>query len=206
MIFGASPRTLFLRIVAILVAVTIHEYAHAWMADRLGDPTPRLRGRLSLNPIVHLDILGSLLLLLAGFGWAKPVEVNPRHFANWRQSLMLVAAAGPLANITLAFALGLVFQLGVVDTGAWIGRLAFVTIYINIVLAVFNLIPIPPLDGSKILSGVLPPAQALRYDRLAPYGPLILLALILLPGSVVGQILGGPVSWLLVQAVGRGAF
>src|SRR5512134_1764035 len=89
------------RIVALLVAVTIHEFAHAWTADRLGDPTPRMRGRLSLNPIVHLDLLGSLLLVIAGFGWAKPVEVNPRNFQNWRMGMLVTAGAGPLANILL---------------------------------------------------------------------------------------------------------
>lgn len=206
MIFGADSRTIPLRIIAILIAVTVHEYAHAWMADRLGDPTPRMRGRLSLNPLVHLDIMGTLLLLIAGFGWAKPVEVNPRYFTDWRRGMLIVAAAGPLSNVTLAFLIGLLFQFGLVDPSMWVGRLALFTIYLNLVLAIFNLLPVPPLDGSKILSGILPPAQAVVYDRLAPYGPLVLLALILLPGSVFGSLLGPPVSWLLALAVGSGGF
>lgn len=186
----------------ILIALTIHEYAHAWMADRLGDPTPRLRGRLSLNPIVHLDFLGTLLLLIARFGWAKPVEVNPRNFANWRQGMMLVAVAGPLANITLAFVIGLVFRLQLLDHRTLLGLVADVAIYFNVVLAVFNLIPVPPLDGSRIVSNLLPAAQALAYDRLAAFGPLLLLLLIMLPGSYLGTILGPPVHWLIRQATG----
>jgi len=205
MLFG-NPRTLLLRIIAILIAVTFHEFAHAWMADRLGDPTPRLRGRLSLNPIVHLDLLGSLLLLVAGFGWAKPVEVNPRNFTNWRKGMMLVAVAGPLANVTLAFLIGLLFQLHLVDGATLLGQVALVAVYFNVVLAVFNLIPVPPLDGSRILSGLLPPAQALAYDRLAPYGPFVLLVLIMLPGSVFGTLMGPPVNWLIAQALGGGRF
>ncbi len=190
---GLELPTLVLRLVALLIAATVHEFAHAWMADRLGDPTPRLRGRLSLNPLVHLDLIGSLLLLLVGFGWAKPVEVNPRNFAHWRQGMMLVAAAGPLANVTLLFLLGLVVQGGVVADGL-LGRLVFTIMVINAVLAVFNLLPIPPLDGSRILAGLLPPRQALAYDRLQPYGPLVLLAVLVLPGNLVGACSGRPRS------------
>lgn len=205
MLFG-NLQTLPYRIVAILIAVTFHEYAHAWMADRLGDPTPRLRGRLSLNPIVHLDLLGSLLLLVAGFGWAKPVQVNPRYFTNWRKGMMIVAVAGPLANITLAFLIGLLFQFALVDRSVLLGRVALTAIYFNAVLAIFNLIPVPPLDGSRILSGLLPPAQALAYDRLAQYGPLLLLVLIMLPGNFLSSIIGPPILWLVGQAAGTGGF
>lgn len=200
----ANPETLLYRLVALLVAATVHEFAHAWMADRLGDSTPRLQGRLSLNPIVHLDPLGSILLLVAGFGWAKPVQVNPLNFVNWRKGMMLVAAAGPLANVTLMFLLGLVFQFEMIEGFSVAGRLLLTTIFINGVLAVFNLIPIPPLDGSRILAGLLPPAQATVYDRLQQYGPILLLVLILLPGSVIGSIIGPAVSWLATQAIGVG--
>jgi Zn-dependent protease len=203
--FRFSPLELVVSTVAILIAVTIHEYAHAWMADRLGDPTPRLRGRLSLNPLVHLDLLGALLFLVAGFGWAKPIEVNPRYFANWRRGMMLVAIAGPLSNVTLAFAVGLLLRAGLLSGWTLLGQFAFVLITINVVLAVFNLLPIPPLDGSRVVSGLLPPTQAVAYDRLAPYGPLVLLALILLPGNVLGYVLGPSITWLRGQALGAGS-
>lgn len=203
---GLAPQTLVFRLVALLVAATVHEFAHAWMADRLGDPTPRLRGRLSLNPLVHLDLLGSLLLLLVGFGWAKPVEVNPRYFPRWRQGMMLVAAAGPLANVTLLFLLGLLAQSGPVVGDTLLGRLVVTTMVINAVLAVFNLIPVPPLDGSKILAGLLPSQQALAFDRLQPYGPLVLLALIVLPGNLVGRLIWPPTQWLVRLALGGGGF
>lgn len=203
MIFG-DPQSLLYRVVAVLVAITVHEYAHAAIADRLGDPTPRLRGRLSLNPIVHLDLLGTLLLLIAGFGWARPVEVNPRYFTNGRRDMMLVAVAGPLANVTVVFLVGLLLQTDVLSGAGPLLRLASAVIFINAVLAVFNLIPIPPLDGSRILSGLLPARQALAYDHLAPYGPLLLLLLILLPGDLLGQVLRPAVFWLASRAVGGG--
>ncbi len=201
---GGDPGTLLWRVLAILVAVTVHEFAHAWTADRLGDPTPRVRGRLSLNPVVHLDPIGSLLLLLAGFGWARPVEVNPRYFPDPRRGMLVVAAAGPVANVASALALGLAYQLGLVAPGTWLAGLVLTVILINAVLAIFNLLPIHPLDGSKILLGLLPPAQAQSYDRLASFGPLLLLALVLLPGRIIGLLLDQPVRWLVGVALGAG--
>lgn len=202
---GFSLEALLISVPAILIAVTVHEFAHALIADRLGDSTARMLGRLSLNPIVHLDLLGTVLFVVAGFGWAKPVPVNPRNFTNWRQGMMLVAAAGPLANVTLMFILGLMFQLGLVDPFSLPGLIVRATIRINAVLAVFNLLPVPPLDGSKILAGLLPPAQAIAYDRLAAYGPvLLLLVLVLAPGLISGLVLP-PVHWLEMQAIGAGS-
>lgn len=199
---GFNLETLLITVPAILVAVTVHEFAHALIADRLGDSTARLLGRLSLNPIVHLDLLGTILFIVAGFGWAKPVPVNPRNFANWRQGMMLVAAAGPLANVTLVFILGLLFQLGLIDQSTLLARMVYATIQINAILAIFNLLPIPPLDGSKILSGLLPPAQAIAYDRVAAYGPVLLLLLLILVPSVISGLVLPPVNWLITQAVG----
>ncbi|MGQ0549259.1 MAG: site-2 protease family protein [Armatimonadota bacterium] len=202
---GFSLEALLISVPAILIAVTVHEFAHALIADRLGDSTARTLGRLSLNPIVHLDLLGTVLFVVAGFGWAKPVPVNPRNFTNWRQGMMLVAAAGPLANITLMFILGLVFQLGLIERRTVPGLIVLTTIHINAILAIFNLLPIPPLDGSKILAGLLPPAQAIAYDRLAAYGPvLLLLLLVLAPGLISGLVLP-PVNWLVTQAIGAGS-
>jgi Zn-dependent protease len=201
MIFG-DPRSLLYRVVAILVAVTVHEFAHAWSADRLGDPTPRMRGRLSLNPIVHLDLMGTLLLLVAGFGWAKPVEVNPRYFSDWRRGMLVVAAAGPISNVVVMFVIGFMVQLGVVELGSPLGRLVLSLLFINGVLAVFNLLPVPPLDGSKILSSLLPPRQAMAYDRLAAYGPIVLLVVILLPGDLLGHVMRPAITWLIARATG----
>lgn len=203
MILG-DPRTLAYRIVAILIAVTVHEFAHAWTAYRLGDPTPRMRGRLSLNPLVHLDFLGSLLLLTVGFGWAKPVEVNPRYFADWRRGMLVVAAAGPVSNIVVMFVVGLLWKLGLVESSPVLARLVYSIVSINAVLAIFNMLPVPPLDGSRILSGLLPPAQALAYERVAPYGPLLLLVLLILPADIIGSFMRPSVTWLTAQALGIG--
>jgi len=202
---GLDTATLLYLGVALVVAATIHEFAHAYVADRLGDPTPRAQGRLTLNPLAHLDPLGSILILLAGFGWAKPVQINPMHFRDWRRDTIIVAAAGPLANITLLFALGVPFKLGVLDFGgSTVDRLLVTVIQINAMLAVFNLIPVPPLDGSKILMGLLPPAQAVSYARLQPYGVLILLLLVMT--NVLSVVLLGPMRWLITQATGAGSF
>ena len=193
--------------VALVVAATVHEYAHAYVADRLGDPTPRAQGRLTLNPLAHLDPVGALLILIFRFGWAKPVPINPANFTNWRRDTMLVAAAGPLANITLLFIVGVPYKLGLLEFGGStaampVDRLLQVMLQINAMLAVFNLIPVPPLDGSKILMGLLPPAQAVTYARLQPYGTWILLLLVFT--SAASVVLIGPMRWLIEQATGGG--
>jgi Zn-dependent protease len=199
-----DPTRLVYRLIALLIAATIHEFAHAWMADRLGDPTPRHQGRLSLNPVVHLDLVGSLLLLLFGFGWAKPVQVNARNFEDPRKGMLLVAAAGPLANITMLFLIGLLPQLGVLPLSGVTAGLLREVLVINAILAVFNLIPIPPLDGSRILAGLLPPAQAIAYERLQQFGPLPLLLLIMMPG-LLGGIINPAIVWLITAALGGGS-
>jgi Zn-dependent protease len=198
----SDPAGLLYRIIALLIAATVHEFAHAWMADRLGDPTPRYQGRLSLNPIVHLDLVGSVLLLLFGFGWAKPVQVNPSNFQNPRKGMLLVAAAGPLANITSMFVLGALPQLGLVEFAGVGGQLLREILFINAMLAVFNLIPIPPLDGSRILSGLLPARQAIAYDRLQQFGPLLLLGLIMLAPGSLARIINPAIIWLIRVALG----
>jgi Zn-dependent protease len=167
---------------AILFALTIHEYAHGWVADKLGDPTARYAGRLTLNPLSHLDPLGTMMLFLVHFGWAKPVPVDPGFFKNPKRDMMWVSLAGPAANILSALVLGWMIRL-LVGIGVHVGIFLVILQYgvmINIVLAVFNLIPIPPLDGSKILMGLLPPEQAFRFQQLERKGPLILLGILLL--------------------------
>lgn len=191
---------LLLLLPAVLLAITVHEFAHAFVADRLGDPTPRQLGRLTLNPLAHLDVLGTIFFVLFRFGWARPVPVNPRNFANPRQGMLQVALAGPLANVTVAFAVGLIFKTQGVP-GIWEGLTAMVVL-INVVLAVFNLIPIPPLDGSRILEGLLPPEQAIAYRRIQPYGTIIIL--VLLYTGVIGQVLTPAVRWLYDLATGIG--
>lgn len=167
-----------------LLALTMHEYAHGYAAHRLGDPTAAQAGRLTLNPLKHLDPLGVICFFIMKIGWAKPVPVNSRYFANPQRDLLWVSLAGPGANILLAVASGIVVQLIAVIAFLipkfilWpLLHMIGASIWINIMLAVFNLVPVPPLDGSKILMGLLPPRQAASYAKIEPFGFLILLAL-----------------------------
>ncbi len=172
----------------LLVAFTLHELAHAVTADYLGDPTPRRMGRISLNPLVHLDLMGTIMLLISGFGWAKPVMVNPFNMrGDPRRAMAIVAVAGPLTNILLAVLFSIPFGFGLVDveltTSGVIPSLGFVLfqfVWINLILAFFNIIPIPPLDGSRILFAILPAEMAYQLRPLEQYGFLILFALIFL--------------------------
>ncbi|MEA1960063.1 MAG: site-2 protease family protein [Bacillota bacterium] len=169
---------------AVLIALTFHEYAHGKVADMLGDQTPYYQGRLTLNPLPHIDWIGFLMLLFFKFGWAKPVQVNPYNFkkVGIKRGMMLVSLAGPVMNILLAF-VGM-FLLKVLipfQSGEWAGmfiQLIYPLIYINLILAAFNLIPVPPLDGSKILAGLLPDEGANVIYSLEQYGPILLLLLI----------------------------
>ncbi len=189
------------RALALLVAAPPHEFAHGLAADRLGDPTPRRAGRLTLNPLAHLDPLGTILLVLTGFGWAKPVPVDPGHFPDWRRGLLTVALAGPLANVILAMLFGLPLKLGLVSPVSLLGLLLVFVVRINAVLAVFNLVPVPPLDGSKILVALLPGQLGIAYARLSAYGPLLLILLLVAPGAL-STIVGPPLLWLVRFAAG----
>jgi len=201
-VLGLSLTTLLFRAVALLIAAPFHEFAHGYAADRLGDPTPRRAGRLTLNPLAHLDPLGTILLVLTGFGWAKPVPIDPGYFPDWRRGLITVAAAGPIANVVLAILFGLPFKLGLVAAGSPLARPLFVIVFINAVLAVFNLIPVPPLDGSKIMIGLLPGQLGLAYARLQAYGVLILIALISF--RITDLLVLPPLLWLVQLATGLG--
>lgn len=195
--FGFDQDMVF-RIPALLIALTIHEYAHARMAVWMGDPTPKFLGRLTLNPIAHLDALGLLMLWLVQFGWAKPVPINPNNFREWRKGMILVSFAGPASNILVAI-IALVFT-GILNH---LGLLSFalhkvlqLTYIYNLIFAVFNLVPIPPLDGSKILSSVLPARYSEVFDRIEPYGTFILIGLISI--GIIGAIINPIVSLLSV--------
>jgi Zn-dependent protease len=176
------------RIPALLIALTVHEYAHARVAVALGDPTPRFMGRLTLNPVAHLDPIGLLMLWLFKFGWAKPVPINPSYFKNYRQGMLMVSLAGPVSNMILAlitaFAIGILAKMQLLS-GDWV-KILWMTYSYNILLAIFNLVPIPPLDGSKVLASILPGRQGYVFEQMEQYGPFILMALVYV--GVIGMI------------------
>lgn len=186
----------------IFLALTFHEFAHAFVANRLGDPTAKQMGRLSLNPLVHLDLLGTAMLFIANIGWAKPVPVNPIAFRNPKRDLLWVSLAGPGSNLLLAFIFGLACRaLGIeslqntgVGVAGIINFLIGYTVVINIVLAIFNILPIPPLDGSKILMGIVPEKYEEQFAPLMRYGPTVLIALI-----AVGFIAKVPILWKIID-------
>ena len=168
------------RIPALLIAITVHEYAHGQVSYSLGDPTPKLEGRLTMNPLAHLDIMGAIMLVLVGFGWAKPVGINPAYYKDYKNDIMKVAFAGPGANLVLCFLatflMLLLGKFGFLTQGVYT-FLRWLQLY-NVWSAFFNLIPIPPLDGSKILMALLPSQRAYAYEQtIAPYSMYILIAI-----------------------------
>ncbi len=175
-------------LLGLVIGFTVHEFSHALTSHMEGDNTARRMGRLTFNPIKHIDLLGFLLLLVVGFGWAKPVQVDPHNLRHGRLGMSWVALAGPLSNFALAFLLGLVFRLDllpVVTSTVFIsgvaevvGFAAFLVIFFNLILGIFNLIPLPPLDGSKVLGGLLPPSLYEPYLRFERYGWIPLIGLI----------------------------
>jgi Zn-dependent protease len=178
MLFRVPIEVLVLLIPVLLFALVFHEFSHAWVANKLGDPTARYSGRLTLNPLAHLDPFGTLMILFVGFGWAKPVPVDTRYLSNPRVDMMKIAFAGPAANLFLAFIGGIIIRSGFV--GGSIAMMIFLFTQINIMLAVFNMIPIPPLDGSQIFSGLMMRKNPELVYKLQRYGPQILLGLIMI--------------------------
>jgi Zn-dependent protease len=167
---------------SLLVAITIHEFSHAWTADYLGDPTPRLQGRLKLNPLVHIDTMGMLFLLLIGFGWGKPVEFDPYNLKDPRRDAAIISIAGPGSNFILAIILALLLKLFIIlqlNFLIIIGSLVFIPmIRMNIILGVFNLLPIHPMDGFKIIQGILSEEKSHEWQQLQRFGMIFLIVLI----------------------------
>lgn len=215
MLFNLDPSTLIARAIVLVIAFTVHEFAHAWTANFFGDDTPRFNGRLTLNPIRHLDPMGSLLLLVAGFGWAKPVPVNPYALGRRSSSaLMWVSLAGPLSNLMMAILGAIPFRLGLVSAAAaqfdvyYRGSQIFPSfpqimwefVGINLLLMLFNLIPIAPLDGEKIADYFFPPSWARVLNVIRPYGPMILIAVIFI-GPMFNLNILGFIIFLPMQAL-----
>ncbi len=172
---------------AVLLAISLHEFAHGYVSYRLGDPTPKQKGRLSLNPIAHLDLMGTLSLLFFHFGWAKPVLVNPYYYKERKKGMVMVALAGPVMNFLIAFIstffMGMIIKITGGFAGSFVQYLFKFLNYLNIFnigLGVFNLIPIPPLDGSKVLGAILPEDKYFKYMQYEKYGTFILIALLYL--------------------------
>lgn len=193
--------SLLLSIPPILFALSFHEYAHGWMANRLGDPTAKNEGRLTLNPLAHLDPLGTLMIVILHFGWAKPVPVNPYNLADPKKDMLKIALAGPVSNVLMAAATGMLIRLmqgmGMRVDGSFLGffqYMLYFLVMINLVLAIFNMIPVPPLDGSKILFGLLPAEYEESFLRYESKGPIILLGLV-----IVNNFFGIPIFSTLIS-------
>jgi Zn-dependent protease len=205
-----DPGTLVLTFIGLLLALSVHEASHAWSASALGDPTARLQGRVTLNPVVHIDPIGTVLLPLVAFavnapiiGWAKPVPVNTRYLRHPRRDFMWIALAGPASNIALALLASVVLRAlpllaissGAIDILTPVFTFAQRFLVLNVLLAVFNMIPVPPLDGSNVVAALLPNEAAAHWDRIRPYGIFILYGLMFT--GLLWQIIGPPSELLL---------
>lgn len=203
--FGYNIASILINIPITLIALTGHEFAHGWVSSKLGDPTPERTGRLTFNPVAHLDLVGTLLMVLTGFGWAKPVMVDPRYYKNQKKGMALTAAAGPAANFVMAFAAMLIYavllvvfsKLNIENSGTlrMIGSFAQIFAVRNLCFMVFNIIPIPPLDGSKVLGMFLPDRTyytMLQYERYC----MILIMVLSLTGFF-GGIIGTGVNMVM---------
>ena len=187
-----NPIAFFLVAGILIISITIHEFAHAWVADKLGDPTPRYQGRVTLNPLAHLDPLGTAALLFIGFGWGKPVMFDPYNLKDQQRDTALIALAGPASNILMALVIAII--AGFVGAASPLFNLIVsLSLFYNVMLAIFNLVPVAPLDGSKILMGILPKETAYEFEKfMGRYGMFVLIALIFPWGGG-----GSPISQLI---------
>lgn len=204
--FNLSPSLLISRILTLIIALTVHEFSHAFIAYRFGDTTARDAGRLTLNPLKHLDVLGSFMLLLVGFGWAKPVPINPYALRRKSESAeMWVSLAGPTSNLLLAVIAGLLLRLHLFPWQASSGILPsaadffFTFMTINLVLMLFNLIPLAPLDGEKVLAFFLPSKWSNSFSQIQRYGPILLMVLLFVLPMVGVDI----ISWVMTPALNQ---
>lgn len=215
---ATNPLGFLFWLLALVIAITIHEFSHAYSADRLGDPTPRLQGRLTLNPLAHLDPLGTLMLLIARFGWGKPVVFDPFNLRHPRRDAAIISFAGPLSNLLTATFCAVLLQILLQYRLALLGNSLGIAVYalmgilrpiiiLNVVLAIFNLVPIHPLDGFKIVGGILPKEYAQQWYELEPYGMIFLIFLIfpIFGGSspisnIISPIINGILTILLPSA------
>jgi Zn-dependent protease len=190
---------LIVKIPVLLFAITVHEYAHARTALSLGDPTAKLAGRTTFNPISHLDPFGAICLFLFNFGWAKPVPVNPRYFRNPRMGSLWVSLAGPLANLGVALVMGILIRYFLFP-GDLYRTVLFTMLFMNIGLGLFNLLPIPPLDGSHVLESLLPYNALVKYRQIERYAPMVLLSIFFadqfLHLRIFSRLLGYPIFYL----------
>lgn len=202
-----SPEEIIAFAIALIPAFTFHEFAHAWVANYLGDPTAKNLGRLTLNPLKHLDVLGTIMVFVVGFGWAKPVPVNPANLRNGRRSMAVVAVAGPLTNLAIAGLLGFGFRFAGLLDARFVDYVLFTSVWLNCALLFFNLIPVPPLDGYRVLLGILPESAAIQFSRIGQVGPMLLFGLIVfgqfIPGvDILGTIVVTPTDALVKALLG----
>lgn len=191
-------------IVGLVIAVTVHEFSHAWLANYFGDPTAKMAGRVTLNPLAHLDLFGTLMLFLVGFGWGKPVPVNPSYLNHPKRDSALVSLAGPASNILMAMALALPYKYTVTQGGSLeLQQFLRAVFDVNLLLAIFNFVPLPPLDGSKMIGLFIPPRYYFRYQQFLNEGVKYFIAFILIDSFVLSGILGfSLLSWFMWNLYG----
>jgi Zn-dependent protease len=185
-----NPVALVLWIGVIILGITLHEAAHSYMARYLGDPTPEQMGRTTLDPLAHLDPLGTVLIFIVGFGWGKPAPFNPTYFKHYKRDIALTAVAGPVTNVTLSLLAAFLLKLTLPFSGLDIlQEFLYIAVYANLILALFNLIPVPPLDGSKVLYAVIPDSLDHLYAQYERLGPILLIVVLLFGGTAVFTVL-----------------